>query len=122
MEGKMDFIRVLASYFIPPLGVFLQVGLGLHFWLNIVLTLLGGVPGVLHALWVISTPGPSGQDSSTGVQTFVALILAAFLPPLAVVMRRGVGLKLLINCVLCLLFWLPGVLHAVWVVCNAQQR
>jgi uncharacterized membrane protein YqaE (UPF0057 family) len=29
------------------------VGLGLHFWLNIVLTLLGYIPGIVHAIWVI---------------------------------------------------------------------
>jgi hypothetical protein len=34
---------------IPPLGVFLQVGFGLHFWLNILLTLLGYIPGLIHA-------------------------------------------------------------------------
>lgn len=51
--GKMDLLRVLCSIFIPPLGVFLQVGLGVHFWLNIVLTLFGYFPGLIHALYVI---------------------------------------------------------------------
>ena len=37
----------------PPLGVFLQVGIGLHFWLNILLTLFGYIPGIIHAIWVI---------------------------------------------------------------------
>lgn len=49
----MDVIRILLAILIPPLGVFLQVGLGLHFWLNIILTLLGYVPGIIHAVWVI---------------------------------------------------------------------
>jgi uncharacterized membrane protein YqaE (UPF0057 family) len=49
----MDIIRILCAIFIPPLGVFLQVGIGLHFWLNIILTLLGYVPGIVHAIWVI---------------------------------------------------------------------
>jgi uncharacterized membrane protein YqaE (UPF0057 family) len=38
---------------LPPLGVFLQVGIGLHFWLNILLTMLGYIPGIIHAIWVI---------------------------------------------------------------------
>ncbi|MFA5630433.1 MAG: YqaE/Pmp3 family membrane protein [Porticoccaceae bacterium] len=38
---------------LPPLGVFLEVGLKGHFWLNILLTLLGFVPGIIHALYVI---------------------------------------------------------------------
>jgi uncharacterized membrane protein YqaE (UPF0057 family) len=49
----MDAIRVLLSIFVPPVGVFLQVGLGAHFWLNILLTLLGYFPGLIHALIVI---------------------------------------------------------------------
>lgn len=49
----MDILRVIAAIILPPLGVFLQVGLGGHFWLNILLTLLGFIPGVIHALWVI---------------------------------------------------------------------
>jgi len=50
----MDIIRLIASVIIPPLGVFLQVGLGGAFWLNIVLTLLGYLPGVIHAVWIIA--------------------------------------------------------------------
>ena len=49
----MDILRILLAFLLPPLGVFLQVGLGLHFWLNILLTLLGYIPGVIHAIWVI---------------------------------------------------------------------
>jgi uncharacterized membrane protein YqaE (UPF0057 family) len=52
-EAIMDILRVLLSVIIPPIGVFLQVGLGLQFWLNILLTLLGYFPGLIHALWVI---------------------------------------------------------------------
>ena len=51
----MDCLRLLLSLIIPPLGVFLQVGIGFHFWLNIVLTLLGYIPGLIHAIWVIAT-------------------------------------------------------------------
>lgn len=51
----MDVIRILLAIVLPPLGVFLQVGIGLHFWLNILLTLLGWIPGVIHAIYVIAT-------------------------------------------------------------------
>lgn len=51
----MDIIRTILSIIIPPLGVFLQVGVGKHFWINILLTILGYVPGIIHALWVIWT-------------------------------------------------------------------
>lgn len=49
----MDVIRILLAIFVPPLGVFLQVGLGLHFWLNILLTILGYIPGIIHAVYII---------------------------------------------------------------------
>ncbi|KAE8236212.1 hypothetical protein A4X03_0g9517 [Tilletia caries] len=49
----MDVLRILLAILLPPLGVFLQVGIGLHFWLNILLTLFGYIPGIIHAIWVI---------------------------------------------------------------------
>jgi uncharacterized membrane protein YqaE (UPF0057 family) len=49
----MDIIRILIAILLPPLGVFLQVGIGLHFWLNLLLTLLGYIPGIIHAVWII---------------------------------------------------------------------
>lgn len=51
----MDLIRIILSILLPPLGVFLQVGIGPQFWLNILLTLLGYIPGVVHAVWIIAT-------------------------------------------------------------------
>lgn len=52
--GNMDILRIIIAILLPPLGVFLQVGLGKHFWLNILLTLLGYIPGIVHAVWVIA--------------------------------------------------------------------
>jgi uncharacterized membrane protein YqaE (UPF0057 family) len=49
----MDLLRILVAILLPPLGVFLQVGLGLQFWINILLTLLGYIPGIIHAVWII---------------------------------------------------------------------
>jgi uncharacterized membrane protein YqaE (UPF0057 family) len=49
----MDLFRIIIAILLPPLGVFLQVGIGLQFWINIVLTLLGYIPGIVHAIWVI---------------------------------------------------------------------
>ena len=50
----MDLLRIVIAILLPPLGVFLQVGIGKHFWINVVLTILGYVPGIIHAIWVIS--------------------------------------------------------------------
>jgi len=50
----MDLIRIILSVIIPPLGVFLQVGLGKHFWINIILTILGYIPGLVHAIYIVA--------------------------------------------------------------------
>ena len=50
----MDIIRVLLAILLPPLGVFLQVGIGLQFWINILLTICGYIPGIVHAVWIIA--------------------------------------------------------------------
>lgn len=50
----MDVIRILCAILLPPLGVFLQVGIGIDFWINILLTLFGYVPGIVHAVWIIA--------------------------------------------------------------------
>jgi len=44
------------------------------------------------------------------------VIIAILLPPLAVFLKSGAGRDLIINILLCLLFYVPGILHALWVV------
>jgi uncharacterized membrane protein YqaE (UPF0057 family) len=50
----MTILRILLAILLPPLGVFLTVGIGLQFWLNILLTILGYIPGIVHAVWIIA--------------------------------------------------------------------
>jgi uncharacterized membrane protein YqaE (UPF0057 family) len=50
----VDLLRIVIAILLPPLGVFLQVGIGTQFWINVLLTLLGYIPGVIHAIWVIA--------------------------------------------------------------------
>jgi uncharacterized membrane protein YqaE (UPF0057 family) len=49
-----DVLRIILAILLPPLGVLLEVGLTKHFWINILLTLLGYIPGIIHAVWVIA--------------------------------------------------------------------
>jgi len=46
----------------------------------------------------------------------VLIILSILLPPLAVFLNNGAGKHLLINILLCIFFYLPGILHALWLV------
>jgi uncharacterized membrane protein YqaE (UPF0057 family) len=50
----MELLRIILSVIIPPLGVFMTVGLGKHFWINILLTLLGYIPGLVHAIYIVA--------------------------------------------------------------------
>ncbi|AZQ83604.1 YqaE/Pmp3 family membrane protein [Colwellia sp. Arc7-635] len=46
----------------------------------------------------------------------IHIILAILLPPIAVFLKSGVGKDLIINIILCLIFFVPGVLHALWLI------
>lgn len=50
----MSLLRIILSIILPPLGVFLTVGIRPAFWINILLTLLGFLPGIIHAIWIIA--------------------------------------------------------------------
>ncbi|MEF2550604.1 YqaE/Pmp3 family membrane protein [Aurantimonas sp. A2-1-M11] len=50
----MDIIRIILAIILPPVGVFMQVGFSKHFFINILLTLFGYIPGIIHAIWVIA--------------------------------------------------------------------
>jgi len=51
----MNILNLILAIILPPAGAFLQVGATKHFFINIVLTLLGFLPGVLHAIWLVVT-------------------------------------------------------------------
>ncbi len=51
----MKIVKIILSIFLPPVAAYLQVGVTNHLWINIVLTILGGIPGVIHALWLVLT-------------------------------------------------------------------
>ncbi len=54
MNEQGDFIRILFSVLLPPIGVAMEVGFTKHFWINILLTLLGYLPGIIHAVYIIA--------------------------------------------------------------------
>jgi len=51
----MKLLKIICCIFLPPLAAFLQVGLGLHFWINLLLSLFFYVPGIVHACWLVFT-------------------------------------------------------------------
>jgi uncharacterized membrane protein YqaE (UPF0057 family) len=47
-------LKILIGIVLPPVGVFLTYGLSTTLVINIVLTVLGWVPGSIHAVWAIT--------------------------------------------------------------------
>lgn len=61
-----DILRILIAILLPPLGVALDRGIGKDFLINIILTLLGYFPGIIHAVYIIAKPkfkGPTTPGS-----------------------------------------------------------
>uniref|UniRef100_A0A914HFE0 Plasma membrane proteolipid 3 n=1 Tax=Globodera rostochiensis TaxID=31243 RepID=A0A914HFE0_GLORO len=56
------------------------------------------------------------EQNGFSIQALAELLLCFFLPPAAVALHGGPSFKLhiLLNVVLCILGWIPGILHAVW--------
>jgi len=52
------------------------------------------------------------------MQRFMGVVLGAFVPPVGVWMVKGFRLAFWVNLVLTLLFYVPGQLHALWVVAH----
>lgn len=49
----MNVLRHVLAVLLPPLCVFVERGAGRTFWINVVLTLLAYIPGVVHAVWIV---------------------------------------------------------------------
>ncbi len=45
-------VAIILCILIPPLAVFLMKGAGIELVISIVLWFLGGIPGMLYALWL----------------------------------------------------------------------
>jgi uncharacterized membrane protein YqaE (UPF0057 family) len=52
--GGVSIIKIILAILLPPLAVFLHVGLGTQFWISLILTLLFWIPGVIYALLVVT--------------------------------------------------------------------
>lgn len=50
----MKLVRFALGILLPPVAILLTYGLSTTLVINILLTLLGWVPGSIHALWAIT--------------------------------------------------------------------
>ena len=52
----------------------------------------------------------------SSMSKILLVILSFLLPPLAVYLKTSSAKTTLLNVVLCFFFWIPAVIHALWVV------
>lgn len=49
-----DIGKIVLAFILPPLAVLTEMErLDSHFWINVLLTLLGWIPGIIHAIYII---------------------------------------------------------------------
>jgi len=51
----VPLLRLIAAVVVPPLGAFLARGITMSFWLCCGLTLLGWIPGMICAIYLVVT-------------------------------------------------------------------
>lgn len=53
MPPTVDLLLAILACFCPPIVVFIKLGFSPHLLLNIVLFMLAGIPGILHAWYIV---------------------------------------------------------------------
>ena len=61
------------------------------------------------------------SEVTADTNTVLLVLAAVLLPPLAVFLVKGIGTDFWISVVLTILAFLPGVLHALWVVLGQRS-
>jgi len=66
-----DVILILVTIVFPPAGAFFVAGCGCDLLINILLTILGYIPGHLHAFWLIYQKMKAEEQYGTGGYRYV---------------------------------------------------
>ena len=59
---------------------------------------------------------PDGRAAVNAGMWIIFAIICVILPPAVVAIRKGFGAEFVLNLVLTLVFWVPGAIHALYVV------
>jgi uncharacterized membrane protein YqaE (UPF0057 family) len=76
---------------------------------------LSGTPSKVMKAKVVAH-AMKAKAKGSRVDDIILLILAIFIPPLAVYLKRGIGKDFWIDLILTLFFFVPGMLYALYVV------
>ncbi|KAF1894001.1 hypothetical protein Lal_00003916 [Lupinus albus] len=78
------FIDIILAVILPPLGVFLRFGCEVEFWICLVLTFLGYIPGIIYAVYAITNC--QGHSSLSSQLLLVSTFICNF------IVTCGIGL------------------------------
>jgi len=68
-EGFCNWLAsAICAYLLPPLGIFWRFGCGLEFCICLVLTLLGYIPGVIYAAFMIGCESPKDREAASSLE------------------------------------------------------
>lgn len=73
-------------------------------------------PGTEPNRSAFRSPAEFSERPEPPLSTLIKILIAFFLPPISVLMTNGFGLQFLLNILLCILFVLPGSLHALYLL------
>lgn len=59
---------------------------------------------------------PTKEETKTGAIKVIATIMAFLLPPVAIIIAKGTFNQLILNIILTVIFWIPGIVHALYCV------
>jgi len=102
--GCGEFFLCLLAVFLSPVAVLIKKGCGCEFLVNIILFVLGIVPGIIHAWFCIL----KAKHFRRLLYTFLAVIM----PPLVAFLKHGCKCAFWVNILLTILGWVPGIIHA----------
>ncbi|KAL5834178.1 hypothetical protein ACOSQ4_013675 [Xanthoceras sorbifolium] len=57
--GTATCVDIILAIILPPVGVFLRFGCGVEFWICLILTILGYIPGIIYAIFVLTKTSTS---------------------------------------------------------------
>ncbi|KAF9735749.1 plasma membrane proteolipid Pmp3 [Paraphaeosphaeria minitans] len=64
-SSTSNVLLYFLALFLPPVPVFIKRGCGADFLINICLSILGWIPGVLHAWYIISQTERNAARAAT---------------------------------------------------------
>ena len=110
MGSQSPLVNAILGIIIPPLCLFLNKGCVTDTIINLILwLLLFGLGGILHCFYVLQVE-------------CVTNILCFFIPPLGLWYKsKRCGKEEIICLILCLLFWLPGMIYAYYIVLGGKS-